>query len=149
MESTRPNTPGLGGYLLAWLVSVVAFATAIVTIGALEQPVPLGERLPLVAGFTVWVGVVSLLLAPWAMPVVHYTCRHLDAQLLHVFTAGVAGAVVGVLFCLLVPGFILFAPYLPLATALGRAAVVPLVWTRRAAWERAREARPARLSGSV
>ncbi len=145
----RPHTPGLGGYLLAWLASVLAFTWLLVMFDNAGGSGPLGAPIDEFAAIACWVGVISVLFAPWAMPLVHYTCRNLDAQVLHVFSAGVAGAVVGVLFSLLAPGFVAFVPQLALSTVIGRVVVVPLVWWRRAAAARAADVGPGLSSASV
>ena len=115
---SRVNTPGVGGYLAAWLVSVGTFAVLLA----------LGSRTfdPLVAGvLLVAVLVVSTPFAVVGMLAVHFLCRHVGAQWVHVVAAGVAGFVafcwVNLLLGVLVGG----------ATAFGRASVVPMVDERR------------------
>ncbi|MEV5000419.1 hypothetical protein [Nocardioides sp. LML1-1-1.1] len=120
------NTPGVGGYVVAWLVSVVVFVVALLLmIGESGWP-------PEDAGYLfVFVLLVSV---PFAVPgilLVDRACRDIPSQLPHVLLAAGAGGLSGVVLFLLAPGLVLTPPVLAVATGLGRAAVVPLVWHRR------------------
>ncbi len=126
------NTPGLTGYLLAWLAADTLFA-GIVTLSMLAEPdatlVDLVAWALLAASY---VGVASIPFAVVGILLVHAACFRVRAQWVHVAAAGVAGLIPAVLFWSLLgewPGW----PYdgLPIATALGRWAVVPLVHHRR------------------
>ena len=125
----EPSTPGIGGYLLAWLVSVLVF-TAVLEVG-LDDPVDNGFTDFVVLAWGV--GIYSLPFALVGIPVVHFLGRSVRAQSVHVLAAGAVGwACLGLLPLLAgepeaaVLGLALAGP-----TALGRLAVVPLVWDRR------------------
>ena len=131
-------SPGVGGYLLAVVVSAAA-----VGLGAGASMVPdafSGREDPgsLLTG-SLLVGVVALLfavpLAPAGVLLVHLACLRVRHQAVHVLAAGVAGAVTA-----LVWGWVVdtgevggFALGLGAATACGRAAVAPLARRRQAA----------------
>jgi hypothetical protein len=132
MES--PNTPDAGGYLLAWAVSigvvVLAFALGSVVLGGDTPAQALGALF-------LWAFVTTVVSAPLAavgIPLVHLACRNVRAQSVHVLAAGVAGAL-PVVVCSVIAGRPLgFADGLalvPVATAIGRWSVVPLVRRRR------------------
>jgi hypothetical protein len=120
------TTPGVGGYLVAWLVSVLVCGIWLFS----PDPVTPGAA----------VG-AACLLAPFSAPfaglgivAVHVACRDVPAQWVHVLAAGLAGAATGAFWAVT----LLFAQYqliwvVGVATAAGRLAVVPLVWLRRRA----------------
>ncbi|XBB66436.1 hypothetical protein ABFU82_20335 [Nocardioides sp. WV_118_6] len=129
----RPNTPGPGGYALAWLVSVLLVDAAVVLGTDLGGP-PAGLADAVIALWAVGVSGAFFSL-PIAIPgvlMVHLACRAVPAQWVHVAAAGLVG---------LAPAVMLIVatgepPELGLAllagsTALGRLVVVPLVWRRR------------------
>lgn len=123
------NTPGVGGYLLAWLVSVLAFSVELAVLwddgtGGLWDGFV----------FLVWlVGLASLPFAAVGVPVVHFMCRAVEAQAVHVLAAGAVGWLSLGLLPVLAgdPGGVLAGLALAGPAALGRLAVVPLVWDRR------------------
>lgn len=120
------NTPGPGGYLFAWAVSVVAFAVLLLV--ALEpDPVP--------PQTVVWILVfLTPMSAPFAVAgtlFVHCTCRDTQQQWRHVLAATAAGAMAGGLVSLVNVGLVVLVPMLAASTGLGRLAVVPVVQRRR------------------
>ena len=119
------NTPGAGGYVLAWLVSVLTFSgTLALLLSAMEPLVP---TFLVITGYVL---VVSLPVAGAGILLVHLACHEIAAQRVHVAAAGTAGAFAGALLL----GFGWWwpvVPFLATTTALARLAVVPLVWRRR------------------
>lgn len=127
-----PNTPGVRGYLLAWLVSVLVFSLEVVVLS--------GEGIvDLLVGFVVIAGVTGLFSVPFAaigVPVVHFSCRRVEAEAVHVLAAGTVGWVSFAALPLFNgdPWAALGGLVLGVPTALGRLAVVPLVSRRRRNW---------------
>lgn len=127
-----PNTPGTCGYLQAWAVSVMAFSVELAVlwdddVGSLWDGFV----------FLVWmVGLVSLPFGVVGILVVHFLCRAVEAQAVHVLAAGAAGwACLAVPFLVFgEPGGVLVGLAVSGPTALGRLVVVPLVWDRRRNW---------------
>ncbi|WP_215814195.1 hypothetical protein [Pimelobacter sp. 30-1] len=117
-----PNTPGAGGYLLAWVASVLAFSAALGTLAG-----GLGMTL-LVA---VYASVCSVPFAVVGILLVHFGCRGVRSQAAHVAAAGLAGAVSAIVLVGPYPEALGLALVLGSATAFGRLVVVPLVWRRR------------------
>lgn len=125
------NTPGWGGYLLAWAASDAALAL-------LYPFLDPGELTPGVYATVAFVvllygGVFSVAFAPPGLVLVHLLCRRVEAQWVHVLAAGGAGLLAGVVAEVWLldgdsPAFVLV---LAAATAAGRAAVIPLVPRRR------------------
>lgn len=101
------NTPGLGGYLAAWAVSIVVFAY--------------------------YASFFSVPFAAVGIPLVHLACRKADAQWVHVLVAGAVGLLPMIVFGFAGDPTALGAPLVPVATAIGRWSVVPLVDRRRRA----------------
>lgn len=126
---SQVNTPGVGGYLLAWLVSALAFSMEL----ALLAGKGLGVLLDVSVAMVLLLVLLSVPFAVAGILVVHLSCRRVEAQSVHVLAAGAFGwACLG-----LVPlqgaepeGF-LVGLALGGPAALGRLAVVPLVWRRR------------------
>ena len=122
------NTPGPGGYLLAVLVSDFAFAL-LLGLGALAD----GDIDAFFGGLVLFTVITAIYAIPFAVPgvlLVHFLARRATSQLVHVATAGAVGLLAG-----LVASAWIFRndgwPWLVLevgvATAVGRAAVIPLV----------------------
>jgi hypothetical protein len=85
------NTPGLGGYAVAWALSVLGVATVVV--GSAEGSLdPRG--LVMVAWVVAW---LSTPFAVGGIAAVDIACRDVRAQWVHVAAAGLAGAVTGCL----------------------------------------------------
>lgn len=126
MESTAVNTPGVGGYVVAWMTSVVVLA--LVLLVSLEPgPVPPQTVLWLLF-------FLVPLSAPFACAgilLVHHVCRDEPRQSLHVLVAAAAGAMTGGLVTMVGVELVVLVPVVAAATALGRAVVIPLVWRRR------------------
>ncbi len=122
------GSPGVAGYIVADLVAV----------GALALLLPLGVS-PDVADYGVgvmvvliWGGLGSIPLALIGCPVVHSCCLRVRSQAVHVLAAGLVGFWIVVLPIGVSSGDWL-APeglFLGTATALGRAAVIPLARAR-------------------
>ncbi|HWU20187.1 MAG TPA: hypothetical protein VN088_01580 [Nocardioides sp.] len=128
------NTPGPGGYLIAWVVSVVSFGVLLALWGLAAGD---GELLDLASGaylVTFFAFFYSIPFAAVGIPVVHLACRKVRAQWVHVVVAGLAGLSPMVTFMLLGgPWDVMGAPVVPVATMIGRWCVVPLVTRRRVA----------------
>lgn len=126
MDPGGINTPGLGGYVLAWASSVVVLAVALLL---MLEPEPVAPAV------VVWI-LVFLVPAsgPFAVAgvlLVHHVCRDEHRQWLHVLAAGAAGAMAGGFVTLVNVGLVVLIPAIAASTALGRAVVIPLVWHRR------------------
>jgi hypothetical protein len=96
----------------------------------------MGSLAVLVVG-TVYAGIFALGAGPVGVLLVHVTCRHVEAQWVHVLAAGMAGVLTGIAFGQLVDvgssaldGWVLTL-ILGISTAIGRAAVIPLARGRR------------------
>lgn len=126
-----PSTPGPGGYVLAWLASVLIFGGGVIVAGRPAWS-DLGAALVVVLLATL---VVSIPFAVVGMLVVHVLCAPVEAQWFHVLVAGLVGYAAMVVPALLSgdPDWFGLGPWLAATTALARAAVVPLVHRRRAA----------------
>lgn len=128
-------SPGPGGYVLAVLVSALALGPLIAV--QLLPGVVRGEETPgsLLAGMALVAIFATVLSAPIAVPgvaVVHLVCRRVRDQRVHVLVAGLVGAAAVLVWGALtgegVDGW--FSLSLGIATACGRAAVVPLARRR-------------------
>jgi hypothetical protein len=136
--TTRPTpatTPGVAGYFLAVFISIGVTALAIAVMSIPEDG--FGALAVLVVG-AVYVTIFAIPSAPIGVLLVHLACRRVEAQSVHVLAAGVAGIFTGAGYGLLVDfgeGVLVTWPLtltLGLATAIGRAAVIPLVPAVRA-----------------
>ncbi|UUW90972.1 hypothetical protein [Pimelobacter simplex] len=128
----RPNTPGPGGYVAAWAVSVLIVDLAMVLGASLfgTSPGPL-ELVLMVWGLVPWVALFSLPIAVPGVLIVHLVCRCVGAQWVHVAAAGLAGLAPMGVWVLLTGEAEPVLGLLAVATALGRLAVVPMVRRRR------------------
>jgi len=135
------NTPATSGYLLAvvisWmLISVGSFASDFL----LEEGLPelrgitledLGFGIFFLAMWSVVVGFFGALTAPFGVAAVHFACRRTPNQWLHVAAAGFVGGVavyaVAVVFGEPWRDWDKMAAGVGFCTAIGRAAVIPLV----------------------
>ncbi len=126
MSAHVVNTPGVGGYVAAWATSVVVFAL-VLQLSLEPGPVPPQSVL--------WILVILMpTSAPFACAgilLVHYVCRGERRQSLHVLVAGTAGAMAGGFVTLVSVYLVVLIPVIAASTAIGRAAVIPLVWRRR------------------
>ncbi len=133
---TGRHTPGLLGYFLAVDVSIGLTAFSIAAESDPEHGLANAAAALFVA--TVYVTIFALPTAPVGVLLVHLACRRVSSQRVHVLAAGLAGILTGVAFGLLVEvGSDTIEPWsltlvLGVATAAGRAAVIPLVPARRA-----------------
>lgn len=126
------NTPGALGYLLAWALSDLFFAgilagTTMVSEGAYGP----GDLLSYVLLIGFYVAIVSTPFACAGILFVHFTCRQISQQWVHVLAAATAGAMTGGVLALLAVDLVVLIPLLAASTALARAAVIPLVQERR------------------
>ena len=132
-------TPGVGGYFLAWLAS----AAALPLVAWLGVLVPGGEPTDLAVtdvipalGFALVFAIVAALYgAPAALVgclVVHAACRRVRPQVPHVAAAGIAGVVTGWAYDAFLFQHSWDSLWLQLgvATAIGRASVIPLARRR-------------------
>lgn len=128
-----PNTPGAGGYVAAWLASVLAFGGGLVVAGRPAWPDLVAVVLVVLAA----VLVVSIPFALVGVLVVHVLCAPVEAQWFHVLVAGLVGYAAMVVTAVLSgdPDWFGTGLWLAATTALARAAVIPLVHRRRAAAE--------------
>ncbi len=147
------NTPGFGGYLLAILISAVAFDLELVVVAALSgdlwgDPAAVGGTVGPFTGLGLWAAVVLLpFVILVALPVgaagalmVHLCCHRVSRQSVHVLAAfcsayGVAaglwltGGWMALTPIELVQAFGSLLP-VALAAATGRLLVIPLVRAR-------------------
>ncbi len=122
------NTPGAGGYLLAVLVSDFVFAL-LLGLGALVE----GDVEAFFGGVVLFTVITIFYSIPFAVPgvlAVHFCCRTVTSQVAHVAVAGAAGLLAGLLAEVVLFGgeaasWLVLA--VGVATATGRAAVIPLV----------------------
>lgn len=140
MNASRPHDPGLLGYAAA---VVIAYAANGVLVGlrvAADDPVA-GLGLATVGlPFTMmYEATYGLPFALVGVALLHLICQHLPEQWVHVTVAGMLGAATGAFLSgTILEGHLVGwnAAQVALATAVGRAAVIPLVVRRRAAVER-------------
>jgi len=133
------NTPGVAGYVLAYVISDVIYVGALCLPGVFA-PSDVGDyALPLVDFYlfaVVWVGFWGLPIGAVLIPLVHWFCSDTESQVRHVLTAGLAGVVgIWIATTYMFPLEFGDAGWYYLAgsasTALARAAVIPLVVRRR------------------
>jgi len=144
----RQNTPGIGGYALAVVVSVVVTSTLVfvpLALAALVAGATAGEEVAAMAFFWGYAIVIGLAVAlPFALvgiPVIHLLCRDQRSQALHVLVTGaVSFVLVFTVLGLMAAGEGTDADVVALASAaavvgaatmVGRASVIPLVRRRR------------------
>jgi hypothetical protein len=128
------NTPGPAGYLLAWVASAAVVDLAFVGDTVVNGGGPVSEAIPALLFYGYVTMVFSAPFACVGIPLVHFTCRNVSAQWVHVVVAAAAGWTPVVTLSLIAgqgPGFGDGLALLPIATAIGRWSVVPLVWRRR------------------
>lgn len=125
------GSPGIGGYALAWLVSVVVVGVEVTAPALLEEPLGF---LVLVAFVWVYAAVFGVPAALLGVLLVHLLTLRVRHQWVHVALAGLVGSAAGAAYTQL-----LFADDMPglawelgVATAVGRAAVVPMARARSA-----------------
>lgn len=96
MEDGQVNTPGLGGYLLAYVLADLVFT--VLTCVVLRAQ---GDGLDLL-GYSLtdfgtamffYVGFLGIPIGLLMIPAVHFTCRGSESQVPHVAAAGLAGFV--------------------------------------------------------
>lgn len=134
------STPGWEGYVVAVLVSDGLCALGLVAVASLTPgPGAWGSWLDGVVDLLValvlaaiYVGIVSVPFALVGVPLVHLLCRRARRQWVHVSVAGAAGLLAGLAFAGVARGVdgLAYWPWMvlvvPVATAGGRAAVIPL-----------------------
>lgn len=135
----RPTyTPGPGGYALAVLASHLVFTltcSVVAWVGAasawhLARP---ADMLAFLVVGLMYGAIPAAVLGSLGALAVHGLCRHRPCQAEHVAAAGVAGVVAGLVLWVLLGAareLLGWVPVLGLSTAIGRAAVVPLVKAR-------------------
>lgn len=124
--------PGPGGYVLAVVVADLV-ASLLLGIFVFTDPAT-----PVVAGVIIVLPFVCVLSIPFGaagVVLVHLLCRSSERQSVHVLAAGVAGLLAAAAADAAVFGGRAYALYVvvPVATALGRAALAPAVRRRSAA----------------
>ena len=133
------GSPGVGGYVLAVVASAPALGLVLAAsmvpgvVDGSESPGSLLGGLVLVTLFALMYAVP---VAPAGVLVVHLLCLRVRHQGVHVLAAGLAGAVAALVWEVTLGAATLdrFPWALGIATACGRAAVVPLARRRRARW---------------
>ena len=135
------NTPGVVGSLLAVVLSWMLISVGSLTFGfLLEDGLPelgritlvdLGIGISFLAMWSVFVGFFGALTAPFGVAAVHFACLRTPHQWVHVAAAGLVGGVavygVAVIFGEPWRDWDKMAAGVGLCTAIGRAAVIPLV----------------------
>ncbi|MEZ0577507.1 hypothetical protein [Nocardioides sp. MH1] len=127
----RARTPGIDGYLLAYVVSVACFALLPVALAVLTGPVHVEELFGILVVMAVYTTVCSAPFALVAIPVVHLLSKRCETQAGQVVATGavtviVVGSTLAVLTGSAVVG--LGVGVLTACTTMtGRAAVIPLV----------------------
>lgn len=135
------GSPGIGGYVLAWLASAVALplvlgSTVLVPGGALTS-MSATDVIPTLGFAVVFMTVAAVYGAPAALVgclVVHFVCLRVGSQAVHVAAAGATGMGAGWVYdtWLFQGSWDGLWLQLAVATAIGRAVVIPLA-RRRAA----------------
>ncbi|MEO7351455.1 MAG: hypothetical protein ABIR34_12525 [Marmoricola sp.] len=126
----RRPTPDAGGYVLAVLVSIGVTTLLLVLTDITLHDLQRDLAALLVA--TIYVTLFALPTAPIGVLLVHLACRRVEQQSVHVLAAGLAGVLTGLCFGAWVDGVSGLADtfslslILGVATAAGRAAVIPL-----------------------
>jgi hypothetical protein len=125
------GSPGIGGYVLADLAAVAVLALSLPLTG--DLPDDLGTYLGGVTLVGIFGFIYSIPLALVGIPIVHFCCLRVRSQALHVLAAGLVGVGAAVVPLAVWSGELVLLPalYLGLATAVGRAAVIPLALARR------------------
>lgn len=131
---TTPNTPGPSGYVLAWLVSVAVYAVIFAAGTSIADGTGIGTAAAVLVVYGGFIGIVSVPFALIGAGVGHAVCRRVREQWVHVAAAGVAGALPAALMVMIDPQRGVWLWWMiPVATAIGRWSVVPLVRAARAA----------------
>lgn len=128
------NTPGPGGYLLAWGVSAAFPGLVIAGAGLVAGQTSFVDAVSIGYLYSFFTMMASVPFACVGIPLVHLACRRVRCQAVHVLAAGLAGALPVVVLSLVVGRWIGLDDgliFIPFATALGRLSVVPLVHRRR------------------
>jgi hypothetical protein len=139
------NTPALPGYLLAYAAACAVAPVALLAAESVGQTGAYGDVFGYLAVLTIYepLGTAFCLLAGIPLgavggAMVHLVCRRIAAQWVHVAVTAAAGAVGGLLYgvpVLHAIGSDLGSAYvvvaLTVAAAAGRAAVIPVVQSRR------------------
>ncbi len=131
-DAARPwwhgvGSPGVPGYVLAVAVSDLVFALLLPGQALLDGDLQ---------GYAFVALLAAVFSVPYCIPLavpgvllVHLVCLRVTSQVVHVVTAGLVGATAGwVLWAGVLgeTGFPLLAPAIATATAVGRAAVIPM-----------------------
>jgi hypothetical protein len=146
--SRQPNTPGSLGYVLGALASFVC-CTPLLLVPALFDGGSIGDAIMYFPIGLVIVAVCGSPVAVAGVVVVQVLCSRVDAQLPHVLVAGLAGFGFTLLYVRAFgvddPGLatVVLAAVVAVAAGFGRAAVIPLVESRR------RLAAQGRLTGTA
>lgn len=143
MDEHTPNTPGFGGYVVMFLVSLLVAPTAFVVGGVLlsggDDGLGILAIWPIVAIYQL---IFAIPLAAVGLPVIHLLCRRARAQWVHVLVAGLVPGALLVAFLVVGPGIgsldseglgLLAMIGVPagIGSAAGRAGVIGLVRRRR------------------
>ncbi len=135
------NTPGFGGYVVAIVLSWLAFLLILllVTLPIELLEIRSGFGLAAIVWLASYVVIVGTPVGVVGATIVHLMCRHQPRQWVHVLAAGGAAVLIETSVALLAgaqapqlldPVVLLVLAPMTLAAMVGRAAVIPLVHTR-------------------
>ena len=126
------NTPGPGGYVLAWAVSVTVCAALFSVYSALDGAVGADGMFGVFLIYGFFIAIFSIPFTLVGVALVQLACGRVAAQSVHVLAAALAGLLPLAYFSWTsgwyAGGLFLIVPF---ATAVGRWSVVPLVRQRR------------------
>lgn len=135
LDPAAMNTPGVGGYILAIVVSWIAFLLILLMLAAPSTEIE-RVRLDGILWMATFVAIVGTPVGFVGAAIVHLACRHEPRQWVHVLVAGGSAFLIQEGFAVFVhapvrallsaPLMIVMLPMI-LAAMVGRAMVIPLV----------------------
>ncbi|KAA1415422.1 hypothetical protein F0U44_20735 [Nocardioides humilatus] len=141
--SQQRTTPGIDGYLLAYLISVGCVVLFVVAVEVAFEPDNAVYAPAMVVVMSAYAGVLSLPFALVGIPLVHVVASPCRTQTAQVLLTGVVTVVLVSLGSAWILGSLLGGAIVGVPTAcatmIGRAAVIPLVTHRRLVELRAQE----------
>ena len=128
----RPNSPGPDGYLVAWLVSVVVYASVFAVGTSIADHTGIGTAAGVFVIYGGFIGMFSIPFALVGVGLVHLACGRVRGQWVHVVAAGGVGAFPAALMVAAAPQLDAWVWWMiPVSTAIGRWSVIPLVRRRQ------------------
>lgn len=129
------NTPRFSGYVLAIMLSLLAFLLILLMIAIPAMAIEGSWNLYVVSMTAYLVAIVGTPVGAVGAAIVHLTCRHQPRQWVHVVAAGGTAVLIPASIVLafgveLAPIALIFVVPMTLAAMVGRAAVIPLVPAR-------------------